>query len=156
MTTPPNHGRRVLLLGGALQALAKGPLKGAHLEQGGLERLIGVGASDAELIVIDADAWDPPALAAGIEALTRCPAPPPVLLVGAHLPTAVVRNLLRLERSDVLDAPYSKENIAAALGELMAPPVAAVAPTPSGTMARCWAVTGAVGGSGATTLAIEI
>lgn len=156
MTTPPNHGRRVLLLGGALQALAKGPLKGAHLEQGGLERLIGVGASDAELIVIDADAWDPPALAAGIETLTRCPAPPPVLLVGAHLPTAVVRNLLRLERSDVLDAPYSNENIATALRELMVAKAPAAAPAPGGALARCWAVTGAVGGSGATTLAIEI
>jgi len=156
MSSPPHHGRRVLILGDALQALAKGPLKGARLEVGGLERLIGVGVSDAELIVIDADAWEAPALAAGIEALTRCPAPPPVLLVGTHLPTAVVRNLLRLERSDVLDAPYSHENIAAALGELMAVPGVVAPPETGGAVARCWAITGAVGGSGATTLAIEI
>jgi pilus assembly protein CpaE len=156
MTTPPHHGRRVLILGDALEALAKGPLKGARLEAGGLERLIGVGSVDAELIVIDADAWEAAALAAGIEALTLCPAPPPVLLVGTRLPTPVVRNLLRLERSDVLDAPYTHENIAAALAELMAVKAPVAAPAASGTMARCWAVTGAVGGSGATTLAIEI
>lgn len=156
MTNPPHHGRRVLILGDALEALAKGPLKGARLEAGGLERLIGVGSVDAELIVIDADAWDAAALAAGIEALTLCPAPPPVLLVGTRLPTPVVRNLLRLERSDVLDAPYTHENIAAALAELMAVKAPAPAPAASGTMARCWAVTGAVGGAGATTLAIEI
>lgn len=156
MTTPPHHGRRVLILGDALEALAKGPLKGARLEAGGLERLIGVGSVDAELIVIDADAWDAAALAAGIEALTLCPAPPPVLLVGTRLPTPVVRNLLRLERSDVLDAPYTHENIAAALAELMASKAPVAAPAASGTMARCWAVTGAVGGAGATTLAIEI
>jgi pilus assembly protein CpaE len=157
MSTPPLHGRRVLALGGDLQALSTGPLEGARLEFGGLERLIGVGPGDADLIIIDADAWSDPALAAGIQALTLCASPPPVLLVGAHLPTSVVRSLLRLDRSDVLDAPYSPEAIATAIAALMtqpAPPIAA--PVVTGAVARCWAVTGAVGGSGATTLAIEI
>ncbi|MFI4966770.1 MAG: CpaE family protein [Caulobacterales bacterium] len=158
MSTQPLHGRRVLVLGGALQALAQGPLEGARLELGTLERLLGVGKADADLIVIDADAWAPPALAAGIEALTHCPAPPPVLLVGTHLPTSVVRSLLRLARSDVLDAPYAPENITAAIAALMVEKTAVAAPAaaPAGAVARCWAVTGAVGGSGATTLAIEI
>jgi pilus assembly protein CpaE len=127
------------------------------MDIGTLDRLIGVGPADADLIVIDADAWDSTALAAGIQAITLSAAPPPVLLVGTHLPTSVVRNLLRLERSDVLDAPYSPENITAAIAGLMAEKAApAASPAASGAVARCWAVTGAVGGSGATTLAIEI
>jgi pilus assembly protein CpaE len=150
-------GRRVLVLGAALLPLSQDPLTGAHVELGGLDRLIGVGPADADLIIIDADAWDGPGMAAGILALTMCPAPPPVLLVGANLPTSVVRNLLRLERSDVLDAPYSSDNIAAAINGLMVEKAApAPVPVQGGHVARCWAVTGAVGGSGATTLAIEI
>jgi len=160
MSSPLLHGRRVLALGDALRGLAHGPLEGARLEVGSLERLLDVGEADADLILIDADAWGPPALAAGIQALTMCAAPPPVLLVGANLSTQVVRNLLRLDRSDVLDAPYSPENITAAIAGLMAQKApgaaSATAPAAPGHVARCWAVTGAVGGSGATTLAIEI
>jgi pilus assembly protein CpaE len=162
MSTAPSpavslSGRRVLVLGAALLPLSQDPLTGAHVELGGLDRLIGVGAADADLIIIDADAWDGPGMAAGIQALTLAAAPPPVLLVGTHLPTSVVRNLLRLERSDVLDAPYSSDNIAVAINGLMAEKAApAPAPVQGGHAARCWAVTGAVGGSGATTLAIEI
>lgn len=158
MSSQSLSGRRVLIIGPALADLASGPLAGALLEKGGLERLIGASQADAELILIDADAWAAPALAAGVQALALCPAPPPVLLVGAHLPTAVVRNLLRLERSDVLDAPYSAEHVIAAIDGLMAkrtPPAAAPAPQ-AAEVARCWAVIGAVGGSGATTIAIEI
>jgi pilus assembly protein CpaE len=154
------QGRRVLALGGAFEALATGPLEGARLESAGLERLIGVGPADADLVLIDADAWGAASLAAGIEALTLCAAPPPVLLIGAHMPTSVVRSLLRLERSDVLEAPYTVEHLTAAITTLMvrkapAPPPAA-APVQAPAVARCWAVTGAVGGAGATTLAIEI
>ncbi|WP_394764136.1 CpaE family protein [Phenylobacterium sp.] len=158
MSTQSLHGRRVLVLGGAFQALTQGPLEGAHLEACGLERLLGVSQADADLILIDADAWGEPQLAAGIQALTLASAPPPVLLVGTRLPTSVVRNLLRLERSDVLDAPYSAQNIEAAIGGLMAlrTPATIAVPVTGGHVARCWAVTGAVGGSGATTLAIEI
>jgi len=160
MSSPLLHGRRVLALGDALRGLAHGPLEGARLEVGSLERLLDVGEADADLILIDADAWGPPALAAGIQALTMCAAPPPVLLVGANLSTQVVRNLLRLDRSDVLDAPYSPENITAAIAGLTAQKApgaaSATAPAAPGHVARCWAVTGAVGGSGATTLAIEI
>jgi pilus assembly protein CpaE len=113
------QGRRVLALGGAFEALATGPLEGARLESAGLERLIGVGPADADLVLIDADAWGAASLAAGIEALTLCAAPPPVLLIGAHMPTSVVRSLLRLERSDVLEAPYTVEHLTAAITTLM-------------------------------------
>ncbi|HEY2357173.1 MAG TPA: cellulose synthase operon protein YhjQ/BcsQ [Phenylobacterium sp.] len=159
MSAQPLAGRRVLAIGSALPDLARGPLEGAIVETAGLERLIGVGASDADLLIIEADSWGGPALAAGVQALALCAAPPPVLLVGAHMPTAVVRTLLRLERSDVLEAPFTNEAMVAALTHLMtakAAPVAAPTPLPTGEVARCWAVTGAVGGSGATTIAIEI
>ncbi|THD58549.1 AAA family ATPase [Phenylobacterium sp.] len=150
-------GRRVLALGPALGQLAAGPLAGAVVETAGLERMIGVSGADADLILIDADAWGAPALAAAVQALTLCPSPPPVLLMGAHLPTAVVRNLLRLERSDVLDAPFAPEHLAMAIAALLAQkPAQPAAPPQPQDVARCWAVIGAVGGSGATTLAIEI
>jgi len=138
--------------------LAKGPLEGAILETGGLDRLIGVGIADADLLIIDADAWGGPALAAGIQALALCPAPPPVLMVGSHLATAVVRALLRLDRSDVLDAPFTAEAAEQAIAGLLEAkaPAAAPAPASPGDVARCWAITGAVGGSGSTTLAVEI
>ncbi|MFI4950374.1 MAG: CpaE family protein, partial [Caulobacterales bacterium] len=156
MSSQPLNGRRVLAIGGALPDLAKGPLEGAQLTTGGLDRLIGVGIADADLLIINADAWAAPALAAGIQALALSPAPPPVLLVGAHLPAAVVRNLLRLERSDVLEAPFSDTDLVTAIDALMAQKAASAAPAPSGEVARCWAVSGAVGGSGATTIAVEI
>jgi pilus assembly protein CpaE len=152
-------GKRVLTVGPALAGLAAGPLAGAQIEVGGLERLIGIGASDADLILIDADAWSPPALAAAVQALSLCLTPPPVLLVGAHLPTAVVRGLLRLERSDVLDAPYAPDVLSAVIATLLeqkAAPLAAPPPPHAVEVARCWAVIGAVGGSGATTIAIEV
>lgn len=159
LSQPLLAGRRVILLGPALAVLAAGPLAGATLEQAGLERLIGIGARDADLIVIDADAWSPPALGAAIQALVVAAAPPPVLLVGAHLPAAVARSLMRLERSDILDAPYSHEAVAAAIAALLAQPAPAAQPAAAPQpheVARCWAVVGAVGGSGANTIAVEI
>jgi pilus assembly protein CpaE len=158
MSVQALNGRRVLAIGGAMPELAKGPLEGAILETGGLDRLIGVGIADADLLIIDADAWGGPALAAGIQALALCPAPPPVLMVGSHLATAVVRALLRLDRSDVLDAPFTAEAAEQAIAGLLEAkaPAAAPAPASPGDVARCWAITGAVGGSGSTTLAVEI
>ena len=158
MSVQALKGRRVLAIGGAMPELANGPLEGAILETGGLDRLIGVGIADADLVVIDADAWGGPALAAGIQALALCPAPPPVLMVGSHLATAVVRALLRLERSDVLDAPFTGEAAEHAIAGLLEAKAHAGAPVPAspGDVARCWAITGAVGGSGSTTLAVEI
>jgi pilus assembly protein CpaE len=163
MSTPSSPssltGRKVLILGPALAALADGPLAGAVLEPAGLERLIGIAAADAALIVIDAEAFAPPALAAGVQALTFSETPPPVLVVGAHLPMAVARNLMRLERSDILDAPCAPEAIAQAIAALLVQPaIPATAPAPPQPhdVARCWAVIGAVGGSGASTIAIEI
>jgi pilus assembly protein CpaE len=154
MVSHPLDGRRVLALGGAFQATARGALAGAEIEAGDLARIARADFADAALVLIDADAWPPEALSAALQALATQGQPPPVLLTGAHLPTAVVRSLMRLERSDVLEAPVSDERLGQAIAALMAQ--AAAEPAAATPHARCWAVVGAVGGAGATTVAIEI
>jgi pilus assembly protein CpaE len=147
-------GRRVLALGASFAALAEGPLAGADLLDGGLDQLEGLTVAAADLVLIDADAWDAAAMAGAVKALAAAKSPPPVLMVGASLPAGLVRNLLRLEHADILEAPYSPEQIALTLQGLLA---AAQAPAQAPARdSRCWAVTGAVGGSGATTLAVEV
>jgi len=147
------QGRCILALGASLAGLAKGPLAGCDLETGGAAELAELTRRPCDLVIIDADAWQPPELAAQVTTLSTLPACPPVLLVGASLPTALVRNLLRLEHSDVLEAPFTGEQLLGAISGLLAG--VAAAPSPP-SECRCWAVSGAVGGAGATTLAVEI
>jgi len=159
MSSHPLEGKRVLALGGALSALSGGPLEGATIEAAALDRLSAGDLAGRDLIIVDADAWEPEPLSAALQALALRPEPPPVLLVGTHVSTAVVRNLLRLERSDVLESPFSDEKLVAALSALLAQrvaPAAAAEPAGPAQHGHCWAVVGAVGGAGATTVAIEI
>src|SRR5262249_15579515 len=81
---------------------------------------------------------------------------PPVLLVGAKLPAAVVRNLMRLERSDVLEAPFKADQFVAAVNTLLAGPRSTSAHAVPAGGSHCWAITSAVGGAGARTLAVEV
>ncbi len=156
MGRPLLQGRRILALGQALAPHAKGALAGADLEMGSVAQLAELGAVPRDLVLIDADAWEAPDLAAAVKTLSGLKACPPVLLLGESLPTGLVRNLLRLPHSDVLEAPFTGEQLAAAVQGLLAAAGPAPAPqSPSGE-SRCWAVSGAVGGAGATTLAIEI
>lgn len=147
-------GRRVLTVGSGLVELAGQAFRDAVIEPGDVERLQGRWAfgEAPDLIVIDAGEQTADSLSAAIAALGRAAAPPPVLLVGAHLPVGLVRNLMRLPRSDVLEAPFSAADLAAAASPLIAPQAVQVQNQPS----RCWTVMGAVGGAGATTIAIEI
>ncbi|HEX3701229.1 MAG TPA: AAA family ATPase [Phenylobacterium sp.] len=147
-------GRRVLALGAALAELAAGPLTGAELTVADVEALGALAPDAFDLVLIDADAWEAADLAVAVKALAAAKPPPPVLMTGASLPAGLVRNILRLEHADILEAPFSPEQLAAALQALMAG--AAAAPLVSAGASRCWAVTGAVGGSGATTIAVEI
>jgi pilus assembly protein CpaE len=155
-------GRRVLAIGASLAPLGQGALAGMKLELSTVEHLANVSADDVALVLIDADSCTAAVLTAAVQSLTASPNPPAVLLVGERMPTTVVRNLLRLRCSDVLEAPYTPEQIATAVAGLMeqgsqAAPVAPQAqPAAPVASSRCWAVTGAVGGSGATTIAIEI
>ena len=150
----PLLGRRVLALGQSLAPLAKGPLAGASLEMGAMADLA-ISAAVADLIIIDADAWEAPALAAAVKTFSAMKACPPVLLVGEQLPAGLVRNLMRLTAADILESPFTAEQLTTAARTLLAD----FAPTPHTTApgeSRCWAVAGAVGGAGATTAAIEI
>jgi pilus assembly protein CpaE len=157
-------GRRVLALGASLAPLGQSALAGAALELASAEQLAGITAEEVGLVLIDADSCTSAALTAAVQSLTASPSPPAVLLVGERLPTTVVRNLLRLSRSDVLEAPYTPDQIANAISALMEQEArepagqvqAPAAPASVVGTSRCWAVTGAVGGSGATTIAIEI
>lgn len=149
------EGRRILALGAGLDALADGPLSGAVLERGSVASLEVLAPGQVDLVLIDADALDASALAACIKALSAMRGSPPVLMLGSNLPAGLVRNLLRLDAADILETPYLPEDLNGAVQSLLAEalPAAAVA---AGAASRCWGVTGAVGGAGATTIAIEL
>jgi pilus assembly protein CpaE len=146
-------GRRILIVGTGLAELAGQAFRDAALQTTGIERLQARWAfGDApDLILIEAGAFEPEALSAAIAALGAGASPPPTLLTGDHLPAGLVRNLMRLPRSDVLEAPFTAADLAAAAAPLVAPLAAPIPKAPS----RCWTIMGAVGGAGATTLAIE-
>jgi len=147
-------GRRVLAVGPNLAPLARGPLFGAALEVAGVERLADAKAAAIDLVVVDVDGVDQTILAAALDGLAVGGGAPPVLLVGARLPAALVRAAMRLPHSDVLEPPYADDQFQAAVYGLL-DAVGAQAPAPAASNSRCWAVVGAVGGAGATTLAIE-
>lgn len=153
----PLAGRRVLLVGPALPVAVGDALRGAATEPASIDRLPQANAGAYDLVVVDADAWEAAALAVAVQALAANPRAAPVLLVGERLPATLVRNLLRLASSDVLEAPFTTDQFAAAVAALLvwAEPSPAPVAAPEGG-SRCWAVTGAVGGAGATTISVEI
>jgi pilus assembly protein CpaE len=146
----------VLLVGPTLAAAVGDPLKGVATETAGLERLPTAGAGGYDLVLVDADAWDAALLGAALQAFALGESAPPVLLVGAKLPAAVVRNLMRLERSDVLEAPFKADQFVTAANALLAGPRSTAAHAVPAGGSHCWAITSAVGGAGATTLAVEV
>lgn len=152
----PIAGRRILGLGAGLAAYTKGPLAGAALEAATVAHLESMGAGAYDLVLIDADAWDAQTMAAAVKSLSAMRHAPPVLVLGQNLPAGLVRNVLRMEASDILEAPFSPEQLIAAIQALLAEAAPAPALPVGGVESRCWGVTGAVGGSGATTIAIEI
>ncbi|MBS0490613.1 MAG: hypothetical protein JSR35_11500 [Proteobacteria bacterium] len=147
-------GRRVLAVGPGLAPLARGPLFGAALESAGLERLAEARRAAVDLALVDVDAHEPRALTAALDALAASGQAPPVLLVGARLPAGLVRAAMRLPQSDVLEPPYSDDQVREAVFGLL-DAAGAEAPAAAESTSRCWSVVGAVGGAGATTLAIE-
>jgi pilus assembly protein CpaE len=154
--TAPLDGRRILALGAGLGAYANGPLAGAHLESASPAHLEGLAAGSCDLVLIDADGWDAHALGGAVKALSAMRRAPPVLMLGETLPAGLVRNVLRLEAADILEAPFTADQLAAAVHALLAEAQPAAATSGASAESRCWGVTGAVGGSGATTIAIEI
>jgi len=148
------NNRQVLIIGERLSPVAQEGLAGARFEVAAADRveLLGSLHSATELVLIDAEAVDPIALAGAVNALAARPHTPAVLLAGNHLPASLVRALMKLARSDVLDTPFTSVDLAKAAGALLAEAVQAAQPA----NARVWAVVGSVGGCGATTIAIEL
>lgn len=150
------QGRRVLVIGQGLADTAREALTGALLEVAAPDRIgrWGFGV-EPDLLLIDADGATPEVLAGAIDALSRTGASVPTVLAGERLPAGLVRALLRLPKSDVLEAPFAPVDLALAAAALMGPAEAAAQAAPASD-SRCWTVMGAVGGAGATTIAIEI
>lgn len=148
-------GRRILAVGDSLAPLARSALFGAVVEVGDADRLLDLKPEQAELVLIDGDACEAAALMVGLAALAAAPEPPPTLLVGANLPAGLARALMRLPCSDVLEAPFESEQLQAAIFALL-DRTEEQAQAPGSHVSRCWSVVSAVGGAGATTIAIEI
>ncbi|WP_293898351.1 cellulose synthase operon protein YhjQ/BcsQ [Phenylobacterium sp.] len=148
-------GCRVLALGSALGALGEGPLLGVAMEMGAVAQVEQLVPGACDLVIVDADALEAAAVAAAVKALAALNPAPPLLVLGANLTPGLVRNVLRLEAADILEAPFAPEQLVAAVQALLAEALPATAQEAAGA-SRCWAVTGAVGGAGATTITIEI
>jgi pilus assembly protein CpaE len=148
-------GRRVLAIGDGLSDIARQALSGVQLEVAGPERLQGrwTFGDIPDLVLIDADCASQEVLITAIDTLSRAPGNPAAILAGSKLPAGLVRALLRLPKSDVLEAPFAPVDLALAAASLMTPEPAAQTATAN---SRCWTIMGAVGGAGATTIAIEM
>ncbi|MGH6970959.1 MAG: AAA family ATPase, partial [Caulobacteraceae bacterium] len=149
--------RQVLVLGERLAPVAREGLGEARFEIASAGRLDTVGSLHAavELLLIDAEAADDASLVGALVALAQRQKPPAVLLAGAHLPAALARALMKLPRSDVLEPPFSSDDLARAASALLAEAAQPAQPAHVAS-ARCWTVIGSVGGCGATTNAMEL
>ena len=146
--------RRVLVIGREIAAVAYEGLTGARLEVAAPVRDEAMAAltPGLDLVLVDTDAASPELALEVVEALAARADRPAILLIGAHLPAGLVRTLMKLDRSDVLEAPISAQELARGAIAVLQQGQAQVA----AHTARCWSVLGAVGGAGATTLAIEL
>ena len=149
------RGWRVLVVGRDLAPLAIAALAEAAIEvvdPTRPETLAGL-ASPADLVLIDAESGPVALLQDFIDSLTARPSQPAALLVGQSLPAALVRAIFRMGRSDVMESPFAVNDLLRAAGGLL---MEAEVDGPARSSSVCWSVTGAVGGSGATTIAVEI
>jgi len=105
-------------------------------------------SAGADVLIIDLEAGGSLAL---LDELARSAPNTKVLVMGDALPSQAVRSMLSLKASDLVGSAASAEAIVRATGRLMDL-------TPAGPTRRnqCWVVSGAVGGAGATTIAIEM
>ncbi len=154
MTGASFEGRHVLVIGERLAPVAQEALAQARLEVSGADHLDVLGDlhPGMDLVLVDAGATDSAALVAAITALAARPMAPAVLLAGEHLPMSLVRALMKLPRSDVLEAPFTSIDLSRAAAALFNETPAKASPH----NARCWTVIGSVGGCGASTIAVEL
>jgi pilus assembly protein CpaE len=144
---------RLLVIGAVLADHARQALPQTSIEGAGLEMLdaLTIRRAAPDAILIDAEAGDTGRLLQLIEAIGQLPAAPAVLLAGAQFHGGLARALFKLARADVLEAPFTSEDLTQAISALLAPGAPAGQPR-----SQCWSVMSAVGGAGATTLAIEM
>src|SRR5262249_38629946 len=107
--------------------------------------------SAPDLVLIEAGAADPGRLIAVIGVLAQTATNPAVILVGSNLPASLARALFKLNRSGVLDMPFSPGDLARCVSGLFVDQSA-----PGAHRSQCWSVIGAVGGAGGTTVSIEL
>lgn len=116
--------------------LAGLPIEEALSERGGDITIVDLSASGA-LPLLDAIAKHAPE--------TK------VLVIGDAMPAQAVRAMLKLQTSDLVASSAGPGDIVKAVDRLME-----ASSGPATRQNQCWVVTGAVGGAGATTLAIEL
>jgi len=147
--------RRVLAIGPVLAARAKEALPEVILEAAAPEREDALAAlhPGLDLVLIDCACVGPELSCEIVEAVARRDGQPGVLLVDAQLSVALVRALMQLHRSDMLEAPFATSDLARAAAALLPD---AGEPQTQPQNCRCWTLMGAVGGAGATTIAIEL
>lgn len=140
---------RILTLGESLAVPAKAAFPGAAVESFAASAASGLeaAAARADLVLIAADGGGE-LLEAAIHRLGRAQPQPAVILAGSSLPFALVRALMKLDRSDVLETPFRAEDLARTAEPLLRPKEARAS-------CLCWGVIGAVGGAGATTVVVE-
>lgn len=86
-----------------------------------------------------------------LETIARLVPETKVLVISDALSAPAVRAMMKLSASDIVASAASPADIVSAAGRLME-----VAPEGPTRKNQCWVVTGAVGGAGTTTLAIEL
>lgn len=101
-----------------------------------------------DVLIIDLQAGGGLAL---LEGLARLAPSTKVLVIGDQLPSQAVRAMLSLKASDLVGTNADAQAVVRATGRLMD-----VAPQGPTRRNQCWVVSGAVGGAGATTIAIEL
>jgi pilus assembly protein CpaE len=148
---------RVLAVGAKLAVLAERAFPGAAVQTASADAVteLAAAATRVDLVLIECDAASTQTLTEAIHRLATCSPQPAVILTGVSIPMTLVRALLKLDRSDVLEAPFRAEDLDRAAAPLLASASAGAAAAPSAPC-MCWGVMGAVGGAGATTVVVEI
>jgi pilus assembly protein CpaE len=105
-------------------------------------------STGSDVLIIDLQAGGALVL---LDELARSAPNTKVLVMGDALPSQAVRSMLALKASDLVGSNAAADAIVRATGRLMD-----LAPEGPTRRNQCWVVSGAVGGAGATTIAIEM
>ena len=131
MTVNSLMQRRVLVIGPSLMLITREALAEARLESASTDRgdALAALAPGLDLVLIDTDAASPELAREIVEALALRDEQPAVLLIGAHLPSSLVRAMMKLARSDVVDAPILASDLSRAAAAVLAQRATSAAPS---------------------------